>query len=63
MLNKCFGLSCDTRSKEEIKKTLKVFVDNKDFWNRCHCNEIAEAPNYSWQNAVTVLDDIYSLRR
>lgn len=61
VLNKGFGLSCDTRSAEDIKKTIKEIVENKGLWNKFHCNEIAEAPNYSWQTAVKVLNDVYSL--
>lgn len=61
VLNKGFGLSCDTRSKEDINNTIMKFVNNKIFWNECHNNEIKEAPNYSWQTAVTVLNGIYSL--
>lgn len=59
VLDNTFGLSCDTRNPEEIKKAILKMKDDKEYWNKCHESELLFAPNYSWDNAVKILDKIY----
>lgn len=54
-----FGVSCDTRNKEEIKQALLRFRDDKTFFEMCRKNELKESPKYIWENAVRILDHIY----
>ena len=54
-----FGIVCDTFNKEEVKEALVKFRDDEKFWIQCSENEVKEASKYCWENAVTVLDDIY----
>ena len=54
-----FGLTCDTFNKEEVKKVLQVFLNDRNFWKECSVNELKEADKYCWENAVQILDKIY----
>ena len=53
-----WGLTCDTRSANEIRQAVIKLKDDKTFWQECSDNELESAPLYSWENAVKRLDEI-----
>lgn len=59
VLENTFGLSCDTRNPEDIRKTILKLKEDKAYWKKCHESELLFAPNYSWGKAVQILDKIY----
>lgn len=54
-----FGLTCNTLDVESIKNAIIKMKSEKNKWIEYHNNELKMAPNYSWENAVTILDEIY----
>lgn len=54
-----FGLVCDTRNVEEIKKCIEFIKENKQEWKKFSQNEMAQAHKYDWNEAVKILDKIY----
>lgn len=54
-----YGIVCDTSNPNEIKNAILMFMNDKDFWNKCSENEKRDSIKYDWKNAVKVLDDIY----
>lgn len=58
-----FGLTCNTRDSDDIKKAIQRFKSNQSLWEDCHKNELMHASDYSWEKAVTILDKIYQYER
>ena len=56
---KGFGLTCDTRSVEKVRKAVMKLKDDKGFWKKCSENELEHAGEYDWANAVKILDKVY----
>ncbi len=54
-----FGVTCDTRNAQEIRSAILRLKDDKDLWKLFHKNELEAAGQYSWEQAVKVLDSIY----
>lgn len=54
-----YGLTCDTRDCNEIRKAILTFKDDRAFLNQCSEHELANAYKYDWNAAVKVLDKIY----
>lgn len=54
-----FGITCDTRNAQEIRSAILRLKDDKDLWNLSHRSELDAAKQYSWENAVKILDSIY----
>ncbi len=54
-----WGLTCDTRDTEQIRKAVLTLKDDKAFWKQCAENELKSAPNYRWEEAVKILGSIY----
>lgn len=54
-----FGLICNTRDSEEIRRCVKKLKEGQALWQQCHENELKQAHNYAWETAVVVLDKIY----
>lgn len=54
-----FGVTCDTRNADDIKRAIMMLKDNKDFWNSTHASELTAANNYTWESAVKVFKKIY----
>lgn len=59
VLDNKFGVSCDTRNPEEIRNAIKRMQEDKEYWKTCHENELKNAYQYSWEEAVKILDGIY----
>jgi glycosyltransferase involved in cell wall biosynthesis len=54
-----FGVTCDTRSAESIKRAIQLLKNDKNLWNQFHECELSAASNYTWESAVKVLERIY----
>ncbi|MDD6647451.1 MAG: glycosyltransferase [Firmicutes bacterium] len=58
--NNQFGISVDTNDAKEIKKAIIRLKEDKKFWTNCSENEKRIASQYDWNEAVKILDNIYS---
>ena len=54
-----YGLTCDTRNVEEVKRCILKLKNDRAFWLSCAQNELRNANQYNWKSAVTVLDKVY----
>lgn len=54
------GLVCDTRSIDDVKKSILRLKNDPIFLQQCSKNEIEQSCKYDWNIAVKVLDDIYT---
>ena len=55
-----FGIACDTRNVDEIRNAINFIKNDKGLWNTIHESELNQAYMYSWNEAVKILDNIYS---
>lgn len=55
-----FGVTCDTKNVQEIRSAILRLKDDKNLWNLSHRSELRAAEQYLWENAVKVLDSIYT---
>lgn len=55
-----FGISCDTYDKGSIRTALVRFLTDRQFYDKCVSNELKVASKYCWEDAVRILDKIYS---
>ena len=56
-----YGLICDTRDVEAVRAAVLKLKNDSEFWRQCADREKADAPQYDWQQAVKVLDQVYQL--
>ena len=61
VIDNSFGVTCDTRNAQSIKKSIIKLKSDRNFWERCHKAELSKASSYSWEKAVKVLDNVYNL--
>ena len=54
-----YGLTCDTRSPEEIRAAILKLKDDRVLYRACADSERRDASRYDWRTAVKVLDKIY----
>lgn len=54
-----YGLTCDTRDVEAVRAAVLKLKNDRAFRQQCADNERADASQYSWQEAVKVLDQVY----
>lgn len=56
-----YGLSVDTDDSQAVKEAIIRLKTDKEFWQRCSQKELSEACKYDWNEAVKILDKVYSL--
>ena len=56
-----FGLAVDTDSADAIRTAILKLKNDHNFWQQCSENELAQAWKYDWNEAVKILDKVYSL--
>ena len=54
-----YGLTCDTRSVEEVQDCILKMKNDLDFRKKCSDAEIEQSHRYDWSTAVKVLDEVY----
>lgn len=54
-----YGLTCDTLNIEQVRECIIRLKDDKEFWKKCHDNEVKDAHLYSWEEEIKVLDSVY----
>ncbi len=55
-----YGLTCDTRDPDAIRKAIRYFIDHPEFCKTCAEHEKANAGRYDWKSAVRVLDEVFA---
>ena len=55
------GITCDTLDVDSVREAVLKFKEDREFWNKCHENEIGIADQYDWKNEVKILDIAYCL--
>lgn len=55
-----YGISIDTDSPDEIREAIRRLKTDKEFYNNCRANELKNAPRYSWESEVQVLNQVYN---
>ena len=56
------GLTADTRDVNSIKKVIVQMKNDKMLCQKFRENMLKFSPNYNWENAVKVLDEVYQKR-
>lgn len=54
-----YGLTCDTRSVEEVQDCILKMKNDLEFRKKCSKAEIEQSYKYDWNEAVKVLDRVY----